>query len=245
MRIPYLNEPGTPLSSLPWGRRIRVPFVRQLRRGHRQFRRFPADSFRTILDVGACDGEFTDLARAYFRPERIWLVEADPEFAGKLKEKYRGISGCEVIHAAIMDQTGEASLRVNEHRPSSSVLPIGKDTGRVFGKSMREVREVTVPAWTMDHLFNERGIESIDLLKVDIQGAERLMIKGGGEALERVRVLYIEALFEECYQGCALFGELDQMLRERGFKLRDLEDFRRGADGSLAYGNAIYFRPGD
>jgi FkbM family methyltransferase len=221
-----------------------VPFVRELRRGQRQFRRFPPDSFHSILDIGACEGEFTDLARAYFQSETHWLVEADPELAKKLEVKYRGIPGCEVIQAAITDHTGEATLRVNEHRPSSSVLPIGVRTGEVFGKSMREVREVNVPALTLDELFAEQKIEAVDLMKVDIQGAEKLMIRGGVKALTKVRTIYIEALFEECYQGCALFGELDPMLRQQGFKLRDLEDFRRGADGSLAYGNAIYFRPG-
>ncbi len=242
MKIPYIHEPGTLLPTLPLGRRLRAPFVRQLRRAHRQFRSFPRGDYRTILDIGVCHGEFTDLARAYFQPKKIWMVEADPELAKQLGDKYRSVEECDVTHAAITDQSGEVSFQINEHRPSSSVLSIGERTGEVFGKSMRETLSITVPSLTLDDYFTERGIESADLMKVDIQGAEKLLVLGGGRALSHVRVLYIEVLFEECYQGCALFSELDPLLRSAGFKLRTLEDFRHGSDGALAYGNGLYFR---
>jgi FkbM family methyltransferase len=242
MKIPYLNEPGTPLASLPLGKRLRAPFVRQLRRAHRQFRQFPKGAYRTIFDIGVCHGEFTDLALAYFEPEKIWLVEADPELAEKLKAKYGKNPRCEVAHAAITDQSGDVTFQVNEHRPSSSLLSIGEKTGEVFGKSMKEEFSVTVPGRSLDDFFEEHGIESVDLMKVDIQGAERLLIQGGQKALQKVRLLYIEVLFEECYKGCALFSELDPLLRSTGFKLRAMDDFRRGSDGGLAYGNGLYFR---
>ena len=244
MKIPYLIERGTPLASLPWGRRIRTPFVRQLRRAHRQFRILPPGSYRKIVDVGVCYGEFTDLARAYFEPEKIWMVEADPELAAKLSEKYQGVSECEVTHAAIVDRTGELTFQVNEHRPSSSVLPIAEHTGRVFNKSMNELRSVTVPSLSLDDYFDRHGIGSVDLMKIDIQGAEKLLLQGGQKALQQVRLVHMELMFEACYTGCALFGELDPLMRSAGFRLRALDDFRRGSDGSLAYCNGLYFRPG-
>ena len=243
MKIPYLIERGTPLASMPWSRRLRTPFVRQLRRAHRQFRKLPPRLCRRIVDVGVCYGEFTDLALTYFQPEKIWMVEADPELAEKLREKYRDVAECEVTHAAITDRSGEVTFQINEHRPSSSVLPIGHQTGKIFGKSMRELGSVTVPCRTLDDYFSEHDIASVDLMKVDIQGAEKLLIKGGGTALQEVKMLYIEVLFEECYQGCALFSELDPLLRAAGFKLREMDDFRRGSDGAIAYANGIYFRP--
>lgn len=243
MKIPYLIERGTPLDSMPWSRRLRTPFVRQLRRAHRQFRKLPPRLYRRIVDVGVCYGEFTDLALPYFHPEKIWMVEADPKLAEQLKEKYRNVPECEVTHAAIADRSGELTFRINEHRPSSSVLPIGDQTGSIFGKSMREMESVNIPCQTLDDYFAEHDIASVDLMKVDIQGAEKLLIKGGETALKKVSMLYIEVLFEECYRGCALFSELDPLLRAAGFKLREMDDFRRGSDESIAYANGIYFRP--
>jgi FkbM family methyltransferase len=163
--------------------------VRLMRRGHRPFRQFPKGSYWTIFDIGVCHGEFTDLALAYFEPEKIRMVEADPELAEKLKAKYGKNPRCEVAHAAITDRSGDVIFQVNEHRSSSSLLQIGENTGEAFGMSMREEFSVTVPGRSLDDFFEEHGIESVDLMKVDIHGAERLLVKGGQKALRKVRLL--------------------------------------------------------
>ena len=160
-----------------------------MRRSHRQFRQFPKGCYQTIFDIGVCHGEFTDLALAYFDPEKIWMLEADLEFVEKLKAKYSKNPRCEVAHAAITDRSGDVTFQVNEHRPSSSLLQIGENTGVVFGMSMREDFSVTVPGCSLDDFFEEHAIESVDLMKVDIQGAERLLVKGGQKALRKVRLL--------------------------------------------------------
>ena len=78
------------------------------------------------------------------------------------------------------------------------------------------------------------------MCKVDIQGAEKLVIQGGTLALSKIRLLYIEVLFERLYAGCAEFPELDFLLRSRGYKLSFFNDFRQNTQGDLAYANAVY-----
>lgn len=170
-------------------------------------------------------------------------MEADPDQAAALRRKYAAESRCRVVHAAIADRRGELDFRVNSHRPSSSLLPIAAGTAGVFGRTMDEVRSVRVPAMSLDEFFTDERLPAIDLMKVDIQGAERLLIRGGREALRMVKCIYIEVLFAECYEGCALFPEVHELLGASGFKLRFFHDCRRGSDGSLAYANALYFRP--
>jgi FkbM family methyltransferase len=238
------TDPGN-YSTADWPilKRLCIPFVSRLRRAHRLFRLFPPMTCRTILDIGAFEGEFTEGALAYFRPARVWLVEADPELAAALRAKFQMEPACRVVHAAICDRPGEIEFRVNAHRPSSSLLPISSGTSGIFGLAMDEVRSVRVPALSLDDLFVRESLPEVDLMKVDIQGAERLLIQGGRAALRRVQCLYIEVLFEECYTGCALFPEIHALLVESGFKLRLFYDCRRGTDGSMAYANALYFRP--
>ena len=105
---------------------------------------------------------------------------------------------------------------------------------------MREARTVKVPALSLNELFDREKIARIDLCKVDIQGAEKLMIEGGDIALSKIRFLYIEILFEEFYQGGAEFMEIDRLLRNRGYRLHLLKDFRRNTQGDLAYADALY-----
>jgi FkbM family methyltransferase len=229
-----------PLSQLPLIKRILLPFQSRLRRAHRLFRSFPACPYQSFLDVGAHEGEFTDSLLAYFEPQRVWLVEADADQAAVLQKKFGAEPRCQVIAAAVSDRTGTAEFRVNEHRPSSSLVPIAAQTEGIFKKSMAESRTVRVPALSLDDLFHQHQLPVIDLMKVDIQGAERLLIAGGQRALTQVRQLFVEVWFEECYRGAALFPELHNLLTPLGFKLRSFHEFRKGPDGNLVYTNALY-----
>jgi FkbM family methyltransferase len=218
-------------------------FSRPLRRAHRLFRSFPAGDYRTILDVGAHQGSFTDLAIPYFAPERLWLVEADPEYGSALKAKYSNNLAVTVIPCAISNVSGRVNLRINSHRDSSSILPMESISQKTFGIKMAETGIVEVTAWTLDELFEREKIAHVDLMKVDIQGAERLMIEGGAAALAKVDLLYIELSFERFYAGAPLAHEIEALLWERGFRLRSLHESRMGANGALGYTNALFLRP--
>jgi FkbM family methyltransferase len=220
-----------------------IVLSRPLRRAHRLFRSFPPGNYRTVLDVGAHQGSFTDLAIPYFAPERIWLVEADPEYGAVLKQKYSTQPEVTVIPCAISNLSGHVKLRINSHRDSSSILPMESISQKTFGLKMSETGTVDVPAWTLDELFEREKISHVDLMKVDIQGAERLMIEGGESALAKVDLLYIELSFERFYAGAPLAHEIEGMLWERGFRLRSLHESRLGSNGALGYTNALFLRP--
>lgn len=230
------------LDRWPLGKRLFFRLNSQLRRAHRLFRAFPGLPYRHFLDIGAFEGEFTDSVLSYFQPERVWLVEADPDQSGLLQAKYRDESRVKVIPAAIADQSGTLEFHVNQHRPSSSLMPIASSTAGVFQKDMNEARVVRVPAFSLDELFEKEALPDIDLMKVDIQGAERLLIQGGTKSLKRIRLVFMEVWFQECYQGSALFPEIQSLMTGSGFKLRSFHEFRKGSDGNLVYSNALYCR---
>ena len=244
MNTPPLAPPATGYPSWPVWKRWLALGNRPLRRAHRQFRAFPPLACGEAMDIGAHRGEFTESLLCYYQARRVWLVEADPDLAEGLRQKFAARPHCHVLHAAITDASGSADFRINQHRASSSLLPISPISGEIFQKNLQETQILTVPAICLDDLFVREKIEHIDLLKIDIQGAERLLIRGGKEALKRVRWIYIEVLFEQLYQGCALFGEIHESLSALGFKLHLLHDFRRGHDGNLVYANALYQRIG-
>lgn len=226
----------------PTWRRAGLATDKVARQAFRLFKTFPALDYDTVIDLGAHRGEFAQAALRVLEPRRVLLVEADPELADGLRRRYAGDARCEVAQVAVTDQSGPIQLRINEHRDSTSILPITAEAERQFELDMKELRQVEVPGVTLDELFEQRSIDRVGLLKVDIQGAERQMIEGGTKALAAVESIYIEVCFEEFYEGSADFHELDRMLRERGFKLRSFHESMLGADGCMAYSNALYMR---
>jgi FkbM family methyltransferase len=237
-------KPGVGFQHWPLWRKAWGLTHRPLRRARRQFRDLPPGDYRSVMDIGAYDGEFTEAAALYYGAERFWLVEANPVKARALEARFAGRPGHRVIHAAVASEPGTLRFSVNQHAASSSLLTMSSRSGALFGREFQVTEQVTVPALSLDALFAQERIEGIDLMKIDIQGAERMLIEGGQQALPRVRTVYIEVLFEEQYEGAALFGEIDQRMKRLGFQLYTLSGLRRGATGGLVYGDAVYRRPG-
>ena len=69
-----------------------------------------------------------------------------------------------------------------------------------------------VQCYTLDWIFEHEWLTKIDLLWVDIQGAEDMMIRGGQKALKHSRYLFMEVEKEELYAGEKLGHELIAML---------------------------------
>ena len=60
-------------------------------------------------------------------------------------------------------------------------------------------------------------ISKIDFLKIDVQGAEIAVFRGGRTRLSSAVVVQTEVCFMQLYKGQALFGEIDREMRSFGF----------------------------
>ena len=77
-------------------------------------------------------------------------------------------------------------------------------------------RVVQVEATTVDELT--RG-DPVALLKIDVQGAESMVIAGAGETLKRTAAVLLEILFVSHYEKDSDFADLNRAMRDRGFTL--------------------------
>ena len=219
---------------------VRSLFDKQYRRAFRNLRHLPRMDYRILLDAGANRGAFTDAFLRLHRPERAVLVEAIPELAFKLQEKYSSDPRISVVAAALSDRDGEAQFEINRSEASSSLLPIDPRNSKWFERDLGVAHSVVVPTLALATLMQREKMERIDLLKLDLQGAERLVLTGAAEVLERVAVIYTEVFFEELYVGAWRFWETNEFLSSRGFKLCGLSNIVHAADGDLLQANATF-----
>lgn len=222
------------------GPQIRSLFDKQYRRAYRNLRHLPRLEYHSVIDGGANRGSFTDAFLQLHRPERLVLVEAIPELAEKLTERYAGKPGISVVAAALSDRNGEAQFEINRSDASSSLLPIDPRNSEWFSRDLRVARTVSVPTMTLPALMETQGLRTVDLLKLDLQGAERLVLSGGEDVLDRVRVIYTEVFFEQLYAGAWLLREMNDFLSSRGFKLCGLSNIVHASDGDLVQANATF-----
>ena len=141
------------------------------------------------------------------------MVEPDPQNIATIK----GLGyGGRLIEGAISDHTGHCDFwacYTEEGRGSGSIR---RPTGHITEKPWYDFKKMQteIPCYALDDIFIGHELDHIDVLWVDIQGAERDMIAGGQKALKHTRFLFIEAEERELYEGQALRPQLLKSLPE-------------------------------
>ncbi len=77
-------------------------------------------------------------------------------------------------------------------------------------------KEVRVATTTIETWASEWGIQSIDLVWMDVQGAEDLVLRGFGQLLSDVKLLKTEMGIQSYYEGHANARDLRPLLEEAG-----------------------------
>ena len=81
------------------------------------------------------------------------------------------------------------------------------------------------------------GLDDIDFLKIDVQGAELMTFQNAPRLLAKTLVIQTEVLFVMHYKDQPLFAEVDQELRAKGFQFHTFEGFGSRAFKPLLNGH--------
>ncbi|HWV99989.1 MAG TPA: FkbM family methyltransferase [Candidatus Acidoferrum sp.] len=199
----------------------------------------------TLVDVGASKGDFTDMVCQFCDIKKALLVELQPKRCEELRARFAQ-NRFQVVCAAAGSREEEREVAVLAWDYSTSLLKIDQTDANVVGLNDFSVRE-----WTktlvrpLDQLCHECGlVEPIDLLKLDVQGAEGMALEGARETLPRVRALWTEVSFRPLYERSITFWGVYELCRRAGFHLVALEDGYRGANGELLQADALFVRNG-
>ena len=154
-----------------------------------------------FIDVGANIGFYTRLLRHNFR--RIVAVEADPLTCAFLRRTRP--RNCEAINAAVADEDGFATLYSHPTNPGGSSVAYG------FGWKPTRVRKITLTS-----LLSTES--KVDLVKVDVEGAELLVVKGAFPIMDKIQSWILE------FHDTGMRNELTSLMKEHGYSLIGLDE---------------------
>lgn len=190
-----------------------------------------------ILDIGANAGEWSRVAAGIFASARILMFDGDPENEPALHNAVREIGPRSSYVLCLLG--AEKKDAVTFYRPEagttgSSVLP---------EMTSYDKEAIKLRMDTLDSLTENTGLGAPLLMKLDVQGFELEIMKGGRKALEASEVVIMEASLLQYNDGAPLFADVVAFMREEGFEVYDFcGQNRRETDHALFQTDVVFAR---
>ncbi len=190
----------------------------------------------SIVDVGACSGEWTRDAL------RIWptasVVMFEPRGAERLGLERMAAEDPRIsVRIALLGaERGYTNFYVTEG---------GIGTGSsVFAELTSVTRKKhTIPMYRLDDELGDAA-HKVGLLKLDVQGYELEVLKGGPNTLAACEVVVIEIALLPYNAGAPLADDVIAYMRERDFALFDVAQLWRDRLGRVFHMDAVFVRTG-
>ena len=197
---------------------------------------------RTILDIGASHGQFAREALWRFPDVVVHAFEPIPECFQEVLALQATCPRLHVINAALSDHEGTAELRLSRFRDSSSLQDMLPAHVEAWPHTEVEAR-IPVTLRRLDGMASELELVPPIMAKLDVQGHELAVIRGGRETLARCDRLMIECSFRSLYAGQPSFSEIYEAAASMGLVLDGfINSLRHPRTGELMSADVVFFR---
>ncbi len=199
----------------------------------------------TIFDVGAHTGQSYTLYRRLFPRAKLHLFEPFVGALETLRPMTQNDPACTLHEVALSDSDGERVFHVNRQSATNSLNPFSTTAAQHWQTAQLEsLEQNTVVTRTADNLCAEFGIERIDIMKVDVQGAEYEVLLGAEKLLSAgaIRLLQLEFILANTYAGQHPLHDYLALLHQYDYQLLDFyQPLRNG--GQLLQCDLMFASP--
>lgn len=188
----------------------RLSFLKDFEKAETSFFKKHIHSNDICFDVGGNIGYFTLIfsKMAMNGTTHVFEPIALNSLIIKVNAELNDISNVVINQVAVGDSYGNVSFSVSEDSAFSSL----NSTGRIA-----ESKNITVPIIRIDDYVAKNNIPKIDVLKIDVEGAEELVLKGALGVLtdpdKRPRIIMVE-LYDPNLSGYSTSKEIIVKLLE-------------------------------
>jgi FkbM family methyltransferase len=146
---------------------------------------------QTVYDVGANIGFFTILCSRLVGPQgRVYAFEPIPQNLVTLRHniELNGLTNVVIVEKALSSSTGTAEMFVS---PWSAFHSLNVDGATKQDNHGSEAGEISVETVTLDEFVQGDDVRTPDLLKIDVEGAELIVVEGMRETLRSAQPLLL------------------------------------------------------
>lgn len=198
-----------------------------------------------IVDVGANTGQWLKSIKATYPDAQVYCYEPDERAFAQLLRTANGFSSVQCLPCALGREAGVSTLFRNADSVTSSLLqPAPQAETLPYAEKLQPVDTVKVEVRRLSDELRRLGIQRIDLLKSDCQGADLNVLEGAAQEIDngQIHLISTEALFHLEYEKQAWFHQILAWLGARGFVLIGLYDVLHDKTGRALFGDALFAR---
>jgi len=180
---------------------------------------------RRVLDIGAHVGEFSSVIKRQIQDADIIMIEANLNC-----EPYLNKTGIPYQMLALSNEKGEAELYIEKVNEIGTGASLYRENTEYYADDKFET--VKVKTDTLDNLEYFKD-QTIDLVKMDVQGAEYAILEGGRKTIMRSGHVLIEVSLLEYNLGAPQIEAVVNKMKEYGFIIEDILDYQRSSENIL------------
>jgi len=188
-----------------------------------------------IFEIGACEGEDSIRYSKLFPNSTIYTFEPLPENKKLILENFKkyNVDNAHLYEIALSNFDGETDFHVssanqdllseyqnvnwNFGNKSSSLLMPEKHNEEINFIKFENL--IKVKTTTLQIFCNNLNINIIDIIHMDVQGAELMVLKGANEYIDKIKVIWMEVSDLEYYKGQPLAKEVESFMKKNNFFL--------------------------
>jgi FkbM family methyltransferase len=190
---------------------------------------------RATIDVGANAGDWSRMCRRVFPDTKILAIEPQTRCEPSLRQMAHELGGVTIAQILVGARAAAAvPFYQQEFTGISSVL-----------REPEAPAVATVPKdmVTLDELIASEEFPQPGLIKLDVQGYELEVLRGGSQALAGAEVVLMEVNLLPIYEGAPLLHETIAFMTDGGFRAYDFcSAMRRPLDDALFQTDMLFVR---
>jgi FkbM family methyltransferase len=198
----------------------------------------------SIIDVGANQGQFAQYIMKFFPKAHLFCFEPLPKPFLALQSWAESHKHVTAFNMALGDCVGTVDMFYHlDFSPGSSFLTTTEMTDSVYPFTKKKVI-VPVTMSTLDQALSgmAQNMPLEILIKLDVQGYEDRVIRGGQEVFTKAKAAMLEVNVDSLYDRQADFKDILLMLSDLGYRYVGNIEQNYGDDGHVIYFDAVFIK---
>ncbi len=207
---PYEN-----LEEFPFFESIERPYGIGSYLSHHFLQRIPQENIHCILEIGSRDAVDAAELSDYYKTH-VFCFECNPEGIALCQQTLKNNPNVTLIPKAVWNENGMISFYpiINCGNIGASSCYKISSNGSHVGINQKKIE---VEAIRLDHWLEQNGIEKVNLLCIDAQGATLPILQGLGDKINNVDYIITEVIYKRIYEGEQLYPDIKEYLTSKGF----------------------------